>query len=282
MDPVRVRLLGRERGLDLVVADDPAGRGVDQEHPARLQPAARHHGGRVDVEHAGLAREHDEVVVGDEPAARAQAVAVEDGAGERAVGERDRGRTVPRLHQARVELVERAAVRVHARGRSPTPPGSSSAPRAAGCGRTGAAARAPRRSSSSRSRPACRSGSAARCRRGSCDVASSASRAAIQLRLPRIVLISPLWAINRYGWASGHDGNVFVENRECTSAIAEVSRSSDRSGKNVTQLVGREHALVDDGAGGQRRQVGVDAALARSRARPACGRSRPSGRGRCR
>ncbi len=66
---------------------------------------------------------------------------------------------------------------------------------------------------------------------GSNGEASSASRAAIQLRLPRIVLISPLCAMIRYGWASGHDGNVFVENRECTSAIAEATRGSDRSGK---------------------------------------------------
>ncbi len=65
---------------------------------------------------------------------------------------------------------------------------------------------------------------------GRFGVDSSASRAAIQFRFPRIVLISPLWAMMRYGWASGHDGNVFVEKRECTSAIAELTRSSVRSG----------------------------------------------------
>ena len=59
---------------------------------------------------------------------------------------------------------------------------------------------------------------------------SSASRACIQFRLPRIVLISPLWAMNRYGCASGQDGKVFVEKRECTSAIALSIRSSVRSG----------------------------------------------------
>ena len=36
-------------------------------------------------------------------------------------------------------------------------------------------------------------------------------RARIQLRLPWIVLISPLCAIMRNGCASGHDGKVFVE-----------------------------------------------------------------------
>src|SRR3954471_20775448 len=57
------------------------------------------------------------------------------------------------------------------------------------------------------------------------------SRAAIQLRLPLTVLISPLCATKRYGWARGHDGKVFVENRECTSEIAEAKRRSDRAGK---------------------------------------------------
>ena len=70
------------------------------------------------------------------------------------------------------------------------------------------------------------------------SVRSSASRAAIQFRLPRMVLISPLWAMNRYGCASGQDGNVLVENRECTSAIALTTRSSDRSGKNVVTWSG--------------------------------------------
>ena len=64
-------------------------------------------------------------------------------------------------------------------------------------------------------------------------VASSASRARIQLRLPLIVLISPLWAISRYGWASGQDGNVLVLNRLCTRASAVSTRSSFRSGKKV-------------------------------------------------
>ena len=60
-------------------------------------------------------------------------------------------------------------------------------------------------------------------------LASDPSRARIQFRLPMTVLISPLWATIRYGWARGHDGNVLVENREWTSARALSSRSSARS-----------------------------------------------------
>ena len=64
-------------------------------------------------------------------------------------------------------------------------------------------------------------------------LAAAPARVRIQLRLPLIVLISPLWAMYRNGWASGQDGNVFVENRLCTSPIALAKRSSSRSGKNA-------------------------------------------------
>ena len=47
---------------------------------------------------------------------------------------------------------------------------------------------------------------------------STLSRAFIHPRLPRMVLISPLCANKRKGWASDHVGNVFVLKRECTSA----------------------------------------------------------------
>ncbi len=56
----------------------------------------------------------------------------------------------------------------------------------------------------------------------SSGLASVLCRAAIQLRFARTVLISPLCAIIRKGCASGHDGKVFVENREWTSAISEA------------------------------------------------------------
>ena len=39
VQPVVVRVLGGQRALDLLVGDDPPGGGVDEEHPARLQPA---------------------------------------------------------------------------------------------------------------------------------------------------------------------------------------------------------------------------------------------------
>ena len=55
------------------------------------------------------------LVAGDEIARRAQAVAVEGGADLAAVGEGDRRRAVPRLHQRGVVLVEGATLLVHER-----------------------------------------------------------------------------------------------------------------------------------------------------------------------
>ena len=65
------------------------------------------------------------------------------------------------------------------------------------------------------------------------SLASRLSRVRIQLRLPCTVLISPLWAMNRYGCASGQLGKVFVLKRLCTSASALSMRSSPRSGKKI-------------------------------------------------
>ena len=113
VQPLVVGVLGRELGLDLLVLDDPVLVGVDEEHPARLEPALADDGGGVEVEHADLGGEDHQAVVGDPVARGAQAVAVEDGPDLGAVGEHHARRPVPRLHQRGVEPVERAALRVH-------------------------------------------------------------------------------------------------------------------------------------------------------------------------
>ncbi|SKZ72266.1 Uncharacterised protein [Mycobacteroides abscessus subsp. abscessus] len=61
------------------------------------------------------------------------------------------------------------------------------------------------------------------------DVSISASRARIQFSLPVTVLISPLCATRRNGCASGHDGKVLVEKRECTRPSALSTAESCRS-----------------------------------------------------
>ena len=71
--------------------------------PAAAARAARPRAGST-VERARLRRAHHPAVARLQPAARAQAVAVEHRAGQLAVAERDRRRAVPRLHQQRVEV----------------------------------------------------------------------------------------------------------------------------------------------------------------------------------
>ena len=107
VEPLPVRVLRRPALLQLLVGDDAALGGVDEKHPPRLQAALVQDVLRLDVEHADLGTHDDAVVGGDVVAGRAQAVAVEHGPDLGAVGEGDRGRTVPRFHQAGVVLVER-------------------------------------------------------------------------------------------------------------------------------------------------------------------------------
>jgi hypothetical protein len=113
VEPLLVGVLGGKRGLDLAVLDDPALCGVDQEHPAGLQPSLADHLVLRDVQDADLGGEHDQAVLGDPVAGGPQSVPVEHGADLVAVGEGDAGRAVPGLHQVGVELVEGAAGRVH-------------------------------------------------------------------------------------------------------------------------------------------------------------------------
>ncbi len=111
-DPRAVIGGGGEAGLDLLVGDDAPGGGVDEEHAARLDAGALDHVLRLDGDDAGLGGHDDGVVGGDPDASRPQAVAVEDGADELAVGEGDSGRAVPGLHEAGVVLVEVAQLGV--------------------------------------------------------------------------------------------------------------------------------------------------------------------------
>ena len=113
MQPVLVGILSSQRRLDLVVADDAAVLGVDQEHPTWLQPALADHSARLEVQDSGLRRKDYQAVISDPVAPRAQTVAVQNRANDGAVGEGDAGRTVPGLHKGGVVLIERLARRVH-------------------------------------------------------------------------------------------------------------------------------------------------------------------------
>ncbi len=114
-DPLAVRTAVGQLQLDLGVVDDAALFQVDQEHLAGLQAPLLDDAVFGDRERAGFRGQDDHVVIGDQVAGRAQAVAVQRGADLAAVGERDRGGAVPGLHHGCVVFVESAAAFVHLR-----------------------------------------------------------------------------------------------------------------------------------------------------------------------
>jgi len=112
-EPLGVRLFVGEAGLDLGVVDQPVLVEVDQQHAAGPEASLLNDLVGRQVEHARLGGEDDETVVGDPEASGTQAVAVERGAHQGAVGEADGGGAVPGLHEGGVEAVEVAAAGVH-------------------------------------------------------------------------------------------------------------------------------------------------------------------------
>ena len=108
-------MAARQRRFQLIIGNEPAFLEVDQQHLAGLQPPLGEDLRLRDPQHAHFRRHDDAVVAGDDIARRAQPVAVERGADLPAIGEGDRRRTVPRLHQRGVVFVEIAALLVHQR-----------------------------------------------------------------------------------------------------------------------------------------------------------------------
>ena len=111
--PLGVGLRGGQLVLDLLVVDDATFGGVDQEHAPRLQTTLLHDLRLIDLDHTNFGGHHDDSVVEHPIATRTQPVAVEHRADHRAIGEGDARRAVPRLHERRVEPVERPLVGVH-------------------------------------------------------------------------------------------------------------------------------------------------------------------------
>ncbi len=104
----------RELLLDLGVAQDAAGGGIDGDHLAGAEAAFFHDGVVVEDDGADFRAERDDAVVGDLVARGAQAVAVEAGADGHAIGEDEAGGAVPRLIEAAVVLVEGLQLGRHA------------------------------------------------------------------------------------------------------------------------------------------------------------------------
>ena len=114
VEPLPVRPLGDQGLLDLLVFDDAALRRIHHEHAAGLEPAFLHDVTGGNIEHTRFRGHHHKAVLGHVIARRAEPVAVQNRTHLNAVSERDRGRAIPRLHQAGMEFVEGLPLRVHA------------------------------------------------------------------------------------------------------------------------------------------------------------------------
>ena len=112
-EPFAVRMLGRQLTLDLLVVDDAPLGGVHEEDLPGVEALLDENVLRWNVEHADLRRHDHHVVLGHVIPRRPQAIAVEHGTDDRAVGEGNRRRAIPRFHQRRVVLVERLAFLIH-------------------------------------------------------------------------------------------------------------------------------------------------------------------------
>ena len=84
--------------------------GVYQQYLTRLQAALLCHLRGIKVHHAYLTRHYHRVVLRNGIAGRAQSVAIQHATRKATVAEQQRSRTVPRLHQDRVILIERLQV----------------------------------------------------------------------------------------------------------------------------------------------------------------------------
>ena len=115
VEPLAIRMTLRERALELLVGNEPALFQIDEQHLAGLQAPLGDDLVFGNRQHADFRSHDDAVVLGDDVARRAQAVAIERGADLPAVGERDRRRAVPWLHQRRVVFVEGAPLLIHQR-----------------------------------------------------------------------------------------------------------------------------------------------------------------------
>ncbi len=259
VEPFAPRFARRELCFDLVVFDETPRDGVDEEHLSRAKSALAHDTARVDVEHADLARQNDESVSRDHIPAGAQAVAVEGCADEGSVGEHDRSRAVPRLHEHRVVLVEVAADRIDL---GLVLPGLRDhhhhgvRQRAAGKGQQlhhlverGRIARAGRDDGEHRSQVA--------------------QQGAFELRLTRAHPVAV--ALHRVDLAVVGDHAERLGKRPGREGVRRIARVHEGELRRETlvgevgverlQLERRDHALVDERAARQRREVHVELAL---------------------
>ena len=207
--------------------------------PGRRRPAARRCCASGRSKHPGLGAERDPAVLGHQPAARAQAVAVEGGADLAAVAGDDRRRPVPRLGQRGVVAVEAVRARRAARRWLSWAIGTIIIS-ACGSGAPGRDQQLEPAVEGGRVRDALRR-SAAGTRRaaGRSRASAGSTRArASSATLPRRVLISPLWALRRGAERGPSSGRCWSRSASGRSRSALRSSGSREVGVEVAASCG--------------------------------------------
>ena len=114
IQPLAVRLTGCILLLQLVIVNQTTGNRIDQQHLARLQAGLDGNLFRLQLQHANLRGQNQLIIRGNVVAGRTQTVSVEHSAHDIAVGKDNGCRTVPRLHHGCVVAVEVQLLARHA------------------------------------------------------------------------------------------------------------------------------------------------------------------------
>ena len=112
--PFSVRLTRTNFFFQLIIADDAALLQIYHKHFPWLQATFRYHLGGIDIQHAHF-RSHDyHVIIGHYKTRRAKTITIKRSANNFSIGEGDRCRTIPRLHQVCVIFIEVTLLLAHA------------------------------------------------------------------------------------------------------------------------------------------------------------------------
>ena len=112
LQPGLVRMPALEQFIDPLGVHELCGLQIQREDLTGPELAFLDHVLRLVVPHAGFGGDGDVSVLGDDPARRAQAVAIQRAAGIAAIGEHHTGRTIPGLHVRGVIFVKGFQIRV--------------------------------------------------------------------------------------------------------------------------------------------------------------------------
>ncbi len=208
---VRSPRAAKDVRLRLDVLEDRPTTRVYQQELARTEAASPDHLIGLERHRPGLGRGRDQPIGGHREGHRAQPVPIDERADSPTVAEDDRGRPVPRRDEPGHPAPERSheGVPGHAqrrRLRDEREQRGIEAP----AGQDEQLERLVERERVGAVRGEKRAGLAQTCRDRSGRSARSAARPRTCSRFPRTVLISPLWASERKGWASRQSGAVFV------------------------------------------------------------------------